>query len=260
MFSVSVIIPCFNHARTLKRAVASVLKQTHLAEIIIVEDHSTDDSLHEAMHLANIDQRIRVTQTTTNIGPGGARNQGVELAKGSHICFLDADDELLGDFFGRIPELQANQPEMRVVKGEMEYFDPVKGYILPSFDTRYRSVVLSSSCGMVLERTAFLVIGGFPEDPVFRGPFGGEDVAFMQAVIAHLQPIGRLEQACYKVWSNAGSHVDKFLANTRIKGDIFEFVTLHTDQQSEGQLAKSISGYLLAVDQRMSGIREKRED
>lgn len=256
MLSVSVIVPCFNHAETLARAVTSGLKQSHLEEIIIVDDQSTDGSLREGQRLANTDGRIRIVQTIVNMGPGGARNLGASLAKGSHICFLDADDELIDDFFGAVLLLLAAQPGMRVIKAEMAYFDPVKGSVLPSFDPRYRSIVLSSSCGMVMEREAFLALGGFSEDPVFRGPFGGEDVAFMQAVIAHYQPIGRLERPCYKVWSQAGSHLDKFLANTRIKGDSFEFVTLHADQQANGPLANAIDVYLANVDRRLGHVEE----
>jgi glycosyltransferase involved in cell wall biosynthesis len=248
----SIVIPCFNYAGTLVRAVRSAQQQSHLAEIIIVDDHSTDASFDIARQLVTADSRIKAVQTTSNMGPGGARNTGVRCASGSHVCFLDADDELLGDFLQDAFDLIASQSEMHIVKGEMEFFDPIKGYILPPFDPRHPSVVLSSSCGMVIPRTIFLRIGGFPENPIFRGPFGGEDVAFMQAVMAHFQPIGRIDRPCYRVWSEAGSHLDKFLANTRLKGESFEFVRRHPDQEPDGPLKHAVQSYLEYVTQQVT--------
>jgi glycosyltransferase involved in cell wall biosynthesis len=244
MASVSLIIPCFNHAGNLARAIASGLAQSALHEIIVVDDHSTDASSDLARELAAGDTRIRLMQTERNIGAGGARNAGVRAACGSHVSFLDADDELLGDFFQEALDLMAAQPEMLVVKPEEEFFDPVKGYILPSFDPRHQAAVLSSVHGLVMDRASFERMGGFPEAPVFRGPFAGEDVALMAAVIKYLQPIGRIDRPCYRVWSQAGSHVDKFLANTRLTEGGFEFVSLHADQQPGGALESAVEAYL----------------
>jgi len=251
MPDVSLIIPSYNHAETLTRAVVSGLAQSALKEVIVVDDHSADDSLKIAQELAKKDVRVRVIQTPINIGPGGARNAGVRAASGNYICFLDADDELLAGFFDEALAMLATQEGMRVIKGEMEFFDPVKGYILPIFDPRHKSAVLSSACGMVMERGLFLSISGFPEDHVFRGPSGGEDVAFMQAVMEHCQPIGRIDRPCYKVWSQAGSHVDRFLASTRLKGESFEFVFIHPDQTPDGLLAQAIKKYLSLVHDRL---------
>jgi glycosyltransferase involved in cell wall biosynthesis len=250
----SIVIPCFNQAGTLVRAVRSAQQQSQLAEIIIVDDHSTDTSFDIARQLVTADSRIKAVQTTSNMGPGGARNTGVRCASGSHVCFLDADDELLGDFFQDAFDLIASQSEMHIVKGEMEFFDPIKGYILPTFDPRHPSVVLSSSCGMVMPRDIFLRIGGFPENRLFRGPFGGEDVAFMQAVMAHFQPIGRVDRACYRVWSKPGSHLDQFLANTRLTGESFEFVTAHTDQEPNSPLRMALDEYLRQVTVNMAAM------
>lgn len=251
MPGVSLIIPCYNHATMLARAVVSGLAQSALLEIIIVDDHSTDASPDLAHKLAEGDARIRVMRTEHNMGPGGARNAGVRAARGSHVSFLDADDELLGDFFKDALELLEARPDMRVVKSEAEFFDPVKGYILPQYDPRHQSAILSSPWGLVIARDIFNRVGGFPEDQAFRGPRGGEDVVFMEAIIAHFQPIGRIERPCYRVWSQSGSHTDKFLANTRLKDDSFEFVRLHPDQTPDGLLAQAMAEYLEVVSDRL---------
>jgi hypothetical protein len=249
--AVSIIIPCFNHATTLERAVVSVLRQSGVAEVLIVDDCSPDHSVSVADMLAASDNRVRTVSLEVNSGPGTARNRGVEQAVGNFISFLDADDELIGDFAGSALQLFQQSPELIVAKCEMEFLDPVKGYILPMHDPRHQSAILSSSCGMVMRREHFLRMGGFPEDPVFRGPSGGEDVAFMQAVMVHFQPIARIEQIGYRVWSRSGSHVDRFLANTRLKGDTFEFVALSDSEAQDRQIVIGIADYLNKVSARV---------
>ena len=248
--AVSVVIPCFNHGRTLERAVVSALRQDDVHEIILIDDASTDDSLEVGRALAARDSRLQVYSQPVNSGPGAARNRGVSLATSPFICFLDADDELLGNFFGDALALFDKSPELIVAKCEVEFFDPVKGYILPAYDPRHTAAILSSSCGMVMRREHYQRMGGFSEDTVFRGPAGGEDVAFMQAVMAHFQPIARIEQPGYKVWSKAGSHLDKFLASTRLTSTgSFEFMPDPKRQANADVVASAVASYLKQVKQ-----------
>lgn len=87
----SVILPTYNRAKTLPRAVASVLAQDEPDfELIIVDDASTDQT---AAWLATLDDpRIRVARSERNQGPSAARNTGIELARAPAIAFLDSDD------------------------------------------------------------------------------------------------------------------------------------------------------------------------
>lgn len=89
---VSVVIPSFNRAELLKRAVASAMNQTHRnLEIIVVDDASHDNT---KTIIENIDDtRIRYIQHGTNRGGSAARNTGIRLATGDYIAFLDDDDE-----------------------------------------------------------------------------------------------------------------------------------------------------------------------
>jgi glycosyltransferase involved in cell wall biosynthesis len=89
---VSVIIPCFNHARFLPDSVASVQTQTHPNwECIIINDGSTDDTAAVAERLVEEEKRIKAVHQE-NRGLSGARNRGLEIARGAYIQFLDADD------------------------------------------------------------------------------------------------------------------------------------------------------------------------
>jgi succinoglycan biosynthesis protein ExoO len=91
--AVSVIIPVFNSASTLERAVTSVLRQTLSdLEVIMVDDASRDTSLAEARALAASDPRVRVIALTENRGKPHAMNCATAQARGRWIAVLDADD------------------------------------------------------------------------------------------------------------------------------------------------------------------------
>jgi glycosyltransferase involved in cell wall biosynthesis len=91
--TVSVIISCYNARDSIADAVHSALNQTYrFIEVIAVDDASTDDTPEQLRRLAAIDQRLRVVCLTRNVGPGGARNVGIEQATGEWLALLDADD------------------------------------------------------------------------------------------------------------------------------------------------------------------------
>jgi glycosyltransferase involved in cell wall biosynthesis len=93
---VSVIIPLFNKAPYIERALESVASQTFRDfELIVVDDGSTDDSTARVEKFS--DPRLRLIRQE-NAGPGSARNRGLREAKGEFVAFLDADDEWLADY------------------------------------------------------------------------------------------------------------------------------------------------------------------
>lgn len=91
---VSIIVPCYNQAAYLPKAIASLQAQTlEDWECIIVDDGSTDNSAEIAANAALKDQRFRLIQKL-NGGSASARNMGLTMTKGEYIQFLDADDYL----------------------------------------------------------------------------------------------------------------------------------------------------------------------
>lgn len=89
---ISVIIPAYNSAACIQRAVRSVLEQTRPAdEIIIVDDGSADNT---ADAIAAFEPAVRLIRQD-NAGASVARNTGIQAASGDWVAFLDADDEWL---------------------------------------------------------------------------------------------------------------------------------------------------------------------
>lgn len=254
MCSVSVVIPLYNDGDTLRRAIDSLVGQMHLCEIIVVDDCSTDDSYEFAQSLLSVYPSLRLIQSPKNSGPAAARNLGARHSKGEFLCFLDADDEFLPDYFSEMLPLFSRKPEMHALKVGMIFFDPVKGYILPDYDPRYLAVVFSSPCNVLIRRVSFELMGGFSEDAVFRSQHGGEDVAFCRALAELMGPLGRIDKAYFRCWSYQGSHLDNFLATTRLSdnADGFEFVNLDDSRKPGGAIDLAIAAYLDAVRVRLS--------
>lgn len=93
---VSIIMPAYNAAATIRRAVQSALRQTEPSlQLIIIDDASTDDTGAIAQEMAACDSRVQVVHQPINRGAAAARNRGLECARGAWIALLDADDEFM---------------------------------------------------------------------------------------------------------------------------------------------------------------------
>lgn len=105
----SVIIPLYNKAPYVAKAIESVLGQTYRDfEVIVIDDGSTDQSLEVAKTFENKSITI-VSQP--NSGVSTARNNGVKIAKYPYICFLDADDWWHPTFLEEMKRLITDFPD-----------------------------------------------------------------------------------------------------------------------------------------------------
>lgn len=93
---VSVITPTYNSSKLIEKTVQSVIAQTyHNWELIIIDDCSIDNTVSVIKKLCEKDKRIKYLVLNKNSGAGIARNEGIKLAKGKFIAFLDSDDDWL---------------------------------------------------------------------------------------------------------------------------------------------------------------------
>ena len=98
--AVSVVIPFFNRSDTIKRALESVVAQSHTDwECLVVDDGSTEKERSNLIRIVDElgDQRVCLAHLKENKGGGAARNFGIEMASGKFIAFLDSDDEWMKD-------------------------------------------------------------------------------------------------------------------------------------------------------------------
>jgi glycosyltransferase involved in cell wall biosynthesis len=167
--TVSVVIPCFNQARYLAAAVASVRAQDYApsVECLVVDDGSTDETAAVASRLG-----VAVIRQA-NAGVSAARNAGLAATRGDLVVFLDADDELLPAAIGDEVEALHAQPGAVAAVGRCqpidadgravscEYHDVDAGNLYREWLPR--NFVWTPGAAM-FTRAALEAIGGFPID------------------------------------------------------------------------------------------------
>lgn len=106
--SISAIVPCYNHARYVERAVASALEQdVPDLEVVVIDDASTDGT-REILERFRGDPRVRLDLQDRNLGVSPVFNRGLELARGEYVAYLGSDDYwFAGHLSGALEVLKA---------------------------------------------------------------------------------------------------------------------------------------------------------
>jgi glycosyltransferase involved in cell wall biosynthesis len=167
---VSVVIPTFNRAHSIKRAIDSVAAQSlRDFEVIVVDDGSTDDT-ERVVSEAGIPQ-LRIIRHPRNRGAAAARNTGIGAATGTYIAFLDSDDAWHPDKLARqIAALSVAPPNIKACA--TGFTSNAGGRILTvrpdTSSALFRSQILfgckiCAGTTLVIERSAFNEIGMFDE-------------------------------------------------------------------------------------------------
>eukprot|EP00633_Aureoumbra_lagunensis_P009772 CAMPEP_0197323036 /NCGR_PEP_ID=MMETSP0891-20130614/70270_1 /TAXON_ID=44058 ORGANISM="Aureoumbra lagunensis, Strain CCMP1510" /NCGR_SAMPLE_ID=MMETSP0891 /ASSEMBLY_ACC=CAM_ASM_000534 /LENGTH=366 /DNA_ID=CAMNT_0042815583 /DNA_START=979 /DNA_END=2079 /DNA_ORIENTATION=- len=171
---VTFVVPARNAERTISACVKSILRQgTHLAELIIIDDASTDNTIQVATEAADNDSRLRILQLTTHSGIAAALNAGLKATKTPYFARLDADDICLADdrLSRQLAFLQAH-PQIQVLGtgtlASRHLDDTTKTYALRPCQPLLVAWGLHFSCCIahpsVLCRTQALQnVGGYPE-------------------------------------------------------------------------------------------------
>ncbi len=115
MIDISIIIPTYNRAQLLPRAISSCLEQSlDDIEIIVVDDGSTDNTNNVVNSLS---EKVNYVKLNRNGGAQQARNKGIDIAKGEYLKFFDSDDLLEPGAINRELQLAREQAADIVVSG-----------------------------------------------------------------------------------------------------------------------------------------------
>ncbi|AVR46903.1 hypothetical protein C7S20_17450 [Christiangramia fulva] len=99
----SIVIPSYNRGSLLKRAIESVMQQTHFDWELIIVDDGSEDGTEEVVESFLQDRRISFIKKN-NTGAGDSRNVGAEAAIGEYLVFLDSDDEMKPDLLKKFAD------------------------------------------------------------------------------------------------------------------------------------------------------------
>lgn len=166
---VSVVVPTFNRAHTLKRCLDSILNQNLKAfEVIVVDDGSTDSTTEL---LKEYGDQIKSFKTS-NKGVSAARNYAVKESSGDWIALLDSDDEWLPERLEKQINLLKQFPDLKLIHGEeiwvrngkrvnqKKIHQKAGGYI---YQMCLPLCCISPSASLIKKET-YLELGGFNEE------------------------------------------------------------------------------------------------
>ncbi|MFH2146033.1 MAG: glycosyltransferase [Candidatus Omnitrophota bacterium] len=166
---VSVILPTYNRARLLSRALESVLNQTYRDfELILIDDASTDETRQviDRYH----DKRIVYVYLESRRGAACARNTGLKLARGVYIAFQDSDDEWFKEKLAlQVPVLDGSPAEVGMVYSDYcrQEDGRTKQVILPKEASAIRNLLFHGNfipIQCLVKKECFERIGFFDEE------------------------------------------------------------------------------------------------
>ena len=188
----SIILPTFNRAHLLKRALDSVLAQSFADwELLIVDDGSNDDT-REVVQDYLLDPRVSYS-FEVNSGPAMARNRGIASAHGEYITFIDSDDEYLPEHLQTRYDALMNS-DIDLLHGGLEIVgDP---YVADRFDNTKR-VQISECCAagtFFIKRELADKLDGF------RDVLYGDDADFADRAAEQGAKIVKIDTPTYRYY------------------------------------------------------------
>ncbi len=204
MIKVSIIVPVHNSEHYLHKCVDSLLEQTlEEIEIILVDDASTDSSRSiMAAYQAKWPEKVVTLYLDENIRQGGARNRGLEIARGEYIAFVDSDDFIEPDMC-RVLYEAAQGADMAGADYYQDFGDHVK-QVSPAYKSAATKEDYIRNCGMFwsrIYRRAFLLENGllFPENVYY------EDAWFNFMTALYAKSIVKAEGTFYHYYQSPDS-------------------------------------------------------
>lgn len=210
---VSVVVPCFNHGEFLDETVNSALAQTHQdLEVIVVDDGSTDE---KTRRLVETYQKPR-TQVicADHQGPSGARNIGIEKAKGDFILPLDADDKIDKTYVEKALKVLQERPEVGIVYCKMRFFGAKnEEYELPDYN--FPEILLYNFMlgNAMFRKSDWQEVGGYNLNMVD----GWEDYDFWLSLIERGRQVYRLPETLFFYRKHAVSRADSMGTKERTR-------------------------------------------
>jgi hypothetical protein len=210
----TVLIPSWNAASSIERALASILEERRIPlECVVIDDASTDGTADVVQAVADRDPRVVLIRLPSNMGVSNARNRGLAVARGVWLSFLDADDRLLP---GAIDALMRPtvDPEVLVVVGQRIWTDGDRTWISPVYDNRdirepgRKSIATHPGLLYYASSTGKVIHRSLTEDLQFEGRVLGDQ---LWAVRAMLRAGGGIEVIGETIYEWSRPHPDRYV-------------------------------------------------
>lgn len=144
MSKVSFIVPAYNVEKYIEKCIKSIISQSVDKEVLIINDGSTDNTLHLCNELKKKYNEIKVI-SQVNAGLSAARNTGYKEATGDYIWFIDSDDYLEKDCAEKLVKI-CDEYQLDFIRGQYKVLDDINNNIID----KYPKECNASFCGKVL--------------------------------------------------------------------------------------------------------------
>jgi glycosyltransferase involved in cell wall biosynthesis len=257
--AISCVIPVYNGKRDLERAVASALGQRADAQVVLVDDASTDGSRELTLQMAQRDPRVVAIPLPVNRGQGHARNIGVAAADAPYVTFLDQDDEHLPGWYDHALHALDSHPQHAGVRGGLELAEVPPGLAIGRGDPRWPAIVNSPIWNVVMRKAVYQVLGGSPSGAAFRTRQGNEDWVVTETLKRHFT-LAHTDFVAVRHYVQPHGATAYFLRRTRVTPDgRFEF-TETTGVEQDGALQEALAEYQHRAAGNMALLRFKPEE
>ncbi|WP_247729248.1 glycosyltransferase [Halovivax limisalsi] len=284
MTRVSIVIPTYNRAETLPRAIESAFAQTcDDVEVVIVDDGSTDETPDRVATVADrveaadggpqvgtdrtetVADRLEYVRFPENRGANAARNAGIERASGTYVSFLDSDDELEPTHVERAIEVLEAAPDscagvytaFRVYHDE-SFVDVSRARSLVTREDILAGNVIGSFSATTFRRDALRAVGGLDGDLAAAQDY---DLYVRLLEEYHVRGIDEALATVYKQPDSIGFQLDAKLAGNRAirekHGDVLTDRRLAAQYFAEGILAGRAGRRTLARDRFERALRTR---
>jgi glycosyltransferase involved in cell wall biosynthesis len=218
---VSIIVPVYNTENYLTRCLKSLVNQSlEEIEIILINDCSTDQSMTILEEYKRLyPEKIIIINLEENRGPGGARNQGIHIAKGEYLAFVDSDDDVSYKMFEELYKI-AHRAHYDMVDCQFYH---------EAFNKNMKTTSESALGELNLEKRKELFIhSGFIWSKIikrniiinnnikFREKVAYEDIDFIRIAIFYCKKIYATDMLLYNYRNNSNSITNHYTNDIQI--------------------------------------------
>lgn len=220
MCKISIIVPLYNGEKTIERCLDSLIGQELKdIEIIVVDDGSVDNGAELVKGYIKRDSRIRLI-SQSNKGAGAARNYGIAKAKGQYVGFVDCDDFVDTNMYGKLITVLeqtgvsvavCQEKNVYVENGEVQFINETKfenekeevysSNIILEWQLNYKYMSLNSLCYKVVDRRILI-------DNNIKIPEGnrqGEDLVASVGIFTSVEKVAVVPESLYYYVHTKGS-------------------------------------------------------
>lgn len=259
---ITIVVPVYNVEKYLSECLDSLLAQTYEnLEILLINDGSTDDSEAIAKRYEQENPEKVHVHTKENAGPGPARNDGIQMAKGEYILFADSDDicepNMVADLYEAIKKTDSQIAFCPYIRHGLHneisveaMFTLEAGKVYTGEDFLQQSDYQITTCSK-LYQTAFIRQFQFPA-------IWYEDVAWLPVVMSYATKITYLPKTYYHYLRHEDSIVSS-VSDQQVLGslDAILFIKEHANPERKQQIAPFLANLIFFMCVRRAAFADR---